>query len=111
MLMLVLVRASLATFAHACKGDRHQVRACRPLIHALVEPGLTRAIGIEVDAIKCMKSESVIHEACQKMRSLDLPVPSTPLVLHRDIEAVRFFFCCCFARLRAGTLRSWPHTD
>jgi hypothetical protein len=63
---------------------------CRPLMHALVEPGVKQAIGIEVDAIKCMKSESVIHEACQKMLALGLPVECVPLVLHRNIEAVCF---------------------
>lgn len=57
-------------------------------MHALVEPGVQKAVGIEVDEIKCFKSESVIHEACQKMQTLDLPVHCVPLVLHRDVEKV-----------------------
>ena len=58
-------------------------------MHALVDPGVTHAIGIEVDDIKCLKSESVIREACLKMLALGHTVPITPLVLHRNIEQVR----------------------
>jgi hypothetical protein len=57
-------------------------------MHALVDPGIQSAIGIEVDEIKCLKSESVIREACKKMRSHGLSVAHIPRVLHRDIEQV-----------------------
>jgi len=59
-------------------------------MHALVEPGVARAIGIEVDSIKCLKSESVIREARKRLLAAGNPVPCTPLVLHRDIEKVRY---------------------
>ena len=62
-------------------------------MHALVEPGIKQAVGIEVDEIKCMKSESVIHEACKKLQSLGLTVAQIPLVIHRDIERVRNKAC------------------
>jgi hypothetical protein len=57
-------------------------------MHSLVQPGVQRAIGIEVDEVKCMKSESVIHEGCKKMQALGLDIPCVPLVLHRNIEKV-----------------------
>lgn len=64
------------------------MQMCRPLVHALAEPGVKSAIGVEVDEIKCMKSESVIHDACHKLRDLQVPVHCVPLVLHRNIETV-----------------------
>jgi hypothetical protein len=63
-------------------------------MHALVDPGVQSAIGIEVDDIKCLKSESVIREACKKMCSHGLSVPQAPRVLHRDIEQVAYIFVC-----------------
>lgn len=69
--------------------------ACRPLVHALANPGVKSALGIEVDEIKCMKSESVIHDACQKLRNLNVAVHCVPLVLHRNIETVSRTIACC----------------
>jgi hypothetical protein len=53
-----------------------------------------QAIGIEVDEIKCMKSESVIREAYKVAAPLmDTAGTHVPLVLHRDIEQAWLFPC------------------
>eukprot|EP00892_Ulva_mutabilis_P001529 jgi/Ulvmu1/11377/UM075_0039.1 len=61
----------------------------RPLVHALVQPGLKTAVGIELDEIKCLKSESVIRESLTVARELaDEEDCVEPRVIHRDIEKV-----------------------
>ena len=87
MLLIAIPFTQVNSLFQRSKSRIHEV-ICRPLMHALVEPGVRRAIGIEVDAIKCMKSESVIRDACQKMLRLGHDVHCEPLVLHRNIEQV-----------------------
>jgi hypothetical protein len=59
-------------------------------VHALVQPGLKNAVGLEVDEIKCMKSESVIRHSLGVARELSgSDSCSEPRVLHKDVEKVR----------------------
>jgi hypothetical protein len=55
-----------------------------------VQPGIQRAVGLEVDEIKCLKSESVIRGAFTVARDLaNCENCVEPVVLHKDIEKVR----------------------
>lgn len=59
-------------------------------MHALVQPGLKSAVGLEVDEIKCMKSESVIRHALGVAKEMSGCDSCTePRVLHKDVEKVR----------------------
>lgn len=63
--------------------------ACRPLLHALVHPGVASGFGIELDSIKCQKAEAFLERTVQdlarRVRGLDLPAP---LVQCSSVESV-----------------------
>jgi hypothetical protein len=62
-------------------------------VHALVQPGVKQAVGLEVDEIKCMKSESVIRHALGIAREFSSSDSCTePRVLHKDVEKVTPLF-------------------
>lgn len=70
-------------------AKKHTLQFRRPLVHALVQPGLKNAVGLEVDEIKCMKSESVIRHALGVAKELSGCDSCTePRVLHKDVEKV-----------------------
>lgn len=71
----------------ALHSSKFQILCHRPLVHALVQPGLKMAVGLELDEIKCLKSESVIRESFAVARQLaDEEGCVEPRVIHRDIE-------------------------
>lgn len=55
-------------------------------MHAVVQPGVKTAVGLELDEIKCLKSESVIRESFTVARQLAGDECIEPRVIHRDIE-------------------------
>ena len=40
---------------------------CRPLLHALVSPGVASASGIEIDRIKCNKAAAFLKHTIQEL--------------------------------------------
>jgi hypothetical protein len=53
----------------------------RPLLHALLEPGIASARGIEIDRIKCDKATAFLRQAALELArrgvagAADLPLP------------------------------------
>ncbi|GMH45995.1 hypothetical protein BSKO_13959 [Bryopsis sp. KO-2023] len=63
----------------------------RPLLHALVDPGISGAWGIELDSIKCQKAETFIERAIEDCTSQDIPVlpGTTPKITCSSIEEIQ----------------------
>ena len=72
---------------------------CRPLLHALISPGIASGFGIEIDQIKCSKADAFLRQSAAALFSRglagkDLAVPE---VQCSAIEKVRSFFVAGFA--------------
>lgn len=53
---------------------------CRPLLHALISPGVKSGFGIEIDQIKCSKAHAFLRQSAAALMSRglagkDLTVP------------------------------------
>lgn len=52
-----------------------------------MQPGVKSAVGLELDEIKCLKSESVIRESFAVAKQLaEEDECLEPRVIHRDVE-------------------------
>lgn len=74
----------------ACLGIVYTPLACRPLLHALVSPGVAAGFGVEVDAVKCDKAAPFLSrcEAALRQRGVaEAPLP-VPVVQCAPIEQV-----------------------
>lgn len=57
----------------------------RPLLHALCDPGVTRAFGIEFDAVKVMKADAF---GPRVLKSMGLTSVSAPIILCASVEVI-----------------------
>eukprot|EP01024_Parvocaulis_polyphysoides_P035217 TRINITY_DN3116_c2_g3_i2.p1 TRINITY_DN3116_c2_g3~~TRINITY_DN3116_c2_g3_i2.p1 ORF type:complete len:347 (+),score=29.02 TRINITY_DN3116_c2_g3_i2:142-1182(+) len=63
----------------------------RPLMHALVSPGVSGAVGIELDQVKVTKAQALIHETAHEMARrelLELREGAMPRIVCSGIEDV-----------------------
>lgn len=68
----------------------------RPLLHALVSPGIASAHGIEIDRIKCDKAEAFLKQTLLVLGrrvelKLDLPIPTMTCAPIEDISTLEPF--------------------
>ena len=62
---------------------------CRPLLHALVSPGVATASGIEIDRIKCNKAAAFLkHTVLELSRRVAGKAVGLPKVQCSSIEKV-----------------------
>ena len=62
----------------------------RPLMHAMVSPGVKALWGIEVDAIKVQKAEAFVRQVMQKLKAEGAveETVTSPKITHSAIENV-----------------------
>jgi hypothetical protein len=53
---------------HCRLFERWHMFPCRPLMHALVEPGIASAFGVEIDRIKCDKAVAFLRQAVLELQ-------------------------------------------
>ena len=66
---------------------------CRPLLHALVSPGVAAVYGVEMDEVKCQKALPFIKMVLDHLASsgMQLPPAKTPTILCYSAEQVRYW--------------------
>ena len=64
---------------------------CRPLLHALISPGVASGFGIEIDQIKCSKAHAFLRQSAAALLSRGLVAKdlNLPEVQCSAIEKVR----------------------
>lgn len=63
---------------------------CRPLLHALIHPGVASGYGIEIDQIKCSKAHAFLRQSAAALlhRGLTSKALAVPVVKCSAIEKV-----------------------
>lgn len=75
----------------ACRASSH--RSCsRPLLHALVSPGVAAAYGVEIDRIKCDKAAAFVRQTDTALRARGavirmLPLPAVQCAAVEQVDA------------------------
>lgn len=63
----------------------------RPLLHAMVDPGVSDAWGIEVDDLKCKKADAFIDRSQEEARSTEVCLfNSRPSITCSAVEEVQW---------------------
>ena len=64
------------------------MHCCRPLLHALLEPGVAACTGVELDRIKVDKSAAFFKRAAAELDSRGICLKLTPTMHCSPIEKV-----------------------
>ena len=86
-------------------GIQLRLLLCRPLLHALVAPGVAAGFGVEVDAVKCDKAAPFLQrcEAALRKRGVTakpLPLPAVQCAPVERVRRVYGVLVCCPITLR-----------
>lgn len=84
----------------------------RPLLHALVEPGIRGGFGVELDPVKVHKARAFIQQTMAESARRGALLPSTlaPVVQCGSVEEVRSMYAAagCRSLCQAGCMGCVP---